>query len=435
MKKLPPLPVWTLSLGCAKNTVDTEKLLGNLGNVRPVASIGRSRLALINTCGFIEPAVRESIRAILDSAEKLAGNKRRPLLAVAGCMVGRYGEAELARELPEVDLWLPTEKMLLWPQMILKALGRDAPKNAKRVLSTPQSHAWLKIAEGCGHECAFCIIPKIRGPLVSTPCPELLLEAREIAARGVKELVLIAQDTTAWGRDLENGPKLPDLLRSLAEIDGFQWLRLLYLYPGGITDTLLETMRALAPRVLPYLDIPLQHAHPEILASMGRPFALDAMKVIDKVRKYLPDCALRTTLIVGYPGETDAHFEHLCDFVREVRFTNLGIFTYFAEEGTKAAEMPGQIPEEIKEERKARLAAIQAEISREYLAGYLGTEQKALVDAPNPEWPNLFNARLWFQAPDVDGITYLSSEDCKPGDMVECTIEDTGDYDLSALGI
>lgn len=435
MKKLPPLPVWALSLGCAKNTVDTERLLGNLGSVRPVASIGRSRLALINTCGFIEPAVRESIRAILDAAEKLAGNKRPPLLAVAGCMVGRYGVEELAREMPEVDLWLPTEKMLLWPEMILQALERTAPTQGGRMLSTPKSHAWLKIAEGCGHECAFCIIPKIRGPLVSTPCEALLCEAREIAAAGVKELVLIAQDSTAYGRDLENAPKLPELLRSLAEINGFEWLRLLYLYPGGITDRLLETMRSLAPRVLPYLDIPLQHSHPEILASMGRPFALDAMKVIERVRKYLPDSALRTTLIVGYPGETESHFEYLCKFVREARFTNLGIFTYFAEEGTKAAEMPGQVPEKAKEERKARLAAIQADISRDYLAGYVGTEQKALVDAPNPEWPNLYNARLWFQAPEVDGITYLSSENCKPGDMVECSIEDAGDYDLSALGI
>ncbi len=434
MKKPSPLPVWVLSLGCAKNRVDTERLLGQLGNVRPVQSIGRSKLALINTCGFIEPAVRESVRAILDAAAEIADNKRRPLLAVAGCMVGRYGMRELAKEMPEVDLWLPTEKMLLWPQMLQQALGRSSEQAGSRIISTPKSYAWLKIAEGCGHDCAFCIIPKIRGPLVSTPSDLLLEEARQIAATGVRELDLIAQDCAAYGRDLGGDESLPDLLRKLSAIDGFAWIRLLYLYPGGINRNLLETMKALAPKVLPYLDIPLQHSHPDVLGSMGRPFALDARRVIDSARAALPDCALRTTIIVGYPGETEEHFEHLCRFIEETRFTHLGIFTYFAEEGTKAAQLENQVPDEIKKQRKARLAAIQAGISREYLESYLGTAQTALVDAPNPEWPNLYDARLWFQAPEVDGLTYLSCENCGPGDMVECSIEDAGDYDLSALG-
>ncbi len=262
----------------------------------------------------------------------------------------------------------------------------------------------------------------------------LLEEARQIAATGVRELDLIAQDCAAYGRDLGGDESLPDLLRKLSAIDGFAWIRLLYLYPGGINRNLLETMKALAPKVLPYLDIPLQHSHPDVLGSMGRPFALDARRVIDSARAALPDCALRTTIIVGYPGETEEHFEHLCRFIEETRFTHLGIFTYFAEEGTKAAQLEKQVPDEIKKQRKARLAAIQAGISREYLESYLGTAQTALVDAPNPEWPNLYDARLWFQAPEVDGLTYLSCENCGPGDMVECSIEDAGDYDLSALG-
>lgn len=378
--------------------------------------------------------MRESVRAILDAAAEIADNKRRPLLAVAGCMVGRYGMRELAKEMPEVDLWLPTEKMLLWPQMLQQALGRSSEQAGSRIISTPKSYAWLKIAEGCGHDCAFCIIPKIRGPLVSTPSDLLLEEARQIAATGVKELDLIAQDCAAYGRDLGGDENLPDLLRKLSAIDGFAWIRLLYLYPGGINRNLLETMKALAPKVLPYLDIPLQHSHPDVLGSMGRPFALDARRVIDSARAALPDCALRTTIIVGYPGETEEHFEHLCRFIEETRFTHLGIFTYFAEEGTKAAQLEKQVPDEIKKQRKARLAAIQAGISREYLESYLGTAQTALVDAPNPEWPNLYDARLWFQAPEVDGLTYLSCENCGPGDMVECSIEDAGDYDLSALG-
>lgn len=433
MKKSTPLPVWVTSLGCAKNRVDTERLLGRLGNVRPVEHIGKSRLALINTCGFIEPAVRESIRAVLDAAKKISRHRRPPLLAVAGCMVGRYGIGELARELPEVDLWLSTEKMDVWPQMILDALGRDFGASGPRLLSTPKSYAWLKIAEGCRHNCAFCVIPQIRGPLRSMPEEELLREAAEIAKSGVRELCLVAQDCSAYGHDLANGENLPRLLEKLCEIEGFAWLRLFYLYPLGITRKLLQTMRSLQPKVLPYLDVPLQHSHPEILMSMGRPFMGNANQLIEEIRTVLPDCALRTSLIVGYPGETEEHFEHLCRFVEKTRFTHLGIFAFCAEEGARAAELPSQIPEKTREERKNRLAAIQAKISREYLAGYLRTRQMALVDAPNPEWPGLYNARLWFQAPEVDGLTYLSAPCAEPADMVSCTIEDSYDYDLSAL--
>lgn len=433
MKSPSALPVWTMSLGCAKNRVDTERLLGRLGNVRPVEHIGKCRLALINTCGFIEPAVRESIRAVLDTAKKISRCRRPPLLAVAGCLVGRYGIGELAREIPEVDLWLATETMDAWPQMIIDALGRDFGSARPRLLSTPKSYAWLKIAEGCRHRCSFCVIPQIRGPLRSMPEEALLREAAAIARSGVRELCIVAQDSTVWGQDLAHGENLSALLEKLCEIEGFSWLRLFYLYPLGITRKLLETMRALQPRVLPYLDVPLQHSHPGILTSMGRPFMGDAERIIGEIRTVLPDCALRTSLIVGYPGETEEHFEHLCRFVEKARFTHLGIFTFYAEEGAKAAELPDQVPENIKEERKNRLAAIQAGISREFLASFLHTNQTALVDTANPEWPGLYNARLWFQAPEVDGLTYLSAPCAEPGEMIPCTIEDTYDYDLSAL--
>lgn len=422
-----------MSLGCPKNRVDTERLLGRLGNVRPVAHIGKSRLVFINTCGFIESAVSESIRAILDAAKKAGDIRQRPLLAVAGCMVSRYGAEELARELPEVDIWLPFDKIDEWADMIRASLGQCFGESGSRVISTPKSYAWLKIAEGCRHRCAFCAIPQIRGSLRSVPSDSLVREASEIAAKGVREICLVAQDCADYGHDLGKGENLPALLEKLCRIEGFAWIRLLYLYPRGITHELLEAMRAMRPHVLPYLDIPLQHSHPEILACMGRPFAGEASGIIEMARETLPGCALRTSLIVGYPGETEEHFEHLCRFVEKARFTHLGIFAYSAEEGTKAAKLPGQVPENVKEDRKNRLATIQAGISRENLAAYLYTRQTVLVDSQNPEWPGLYNGRLWFQAPEADGITYVSAAGAQAGDMLECTIEDSYDYDLSAL--
>ncbi len=433
------LAVWSLSLGCPKNRVDSERLLGSLGvPVKSVAQMGRARLVFINTCGFIAPAVRESVRAVLDAVNRLARCKNKPLLAVAGCMVGRYGVEELARELPEVDLWLPTGDLADWPALLTRALGLPEPPGTVagqggRLLSTGPSYAWLKIGEGCRHKCAFCTIPSIRGGLRSEAAPKLLAEARDLLERGVRELVLVAQDVTAWGGDLEGKKTLPHLLEGLMGLDGLTWLRLLYLYPSGVTPELLRFIKEAGAPLLPYLDIPLQHAHPDVLARMGRPFAGDPRRVLDRVRDILPEAAVRTTFIVGYPGESEAHFDSLCRFVEESRFRHLGVFAYQAEEGTPAATLPDQVPDEVKERRRATLMENQAGISESLLEAHVGRRLPVLVDAPQPEWPGLHSGRVWFQAPEVDGMTYVSGPGVTPGALVECDIVENTEYDLTAL--
>ena len=435
-----PLPVWTQSLGCPKNRVDTEHVLGSLGiPVKSVEHMGRARLVLINTCGFIAPAVSESIRAILDAAERIAACKRKPLLAVAGCMVGRYGVEELARELPEVDLWLPTAELPRWPAMLAQALAlKDAPAVTDgswpgRLLSTGPAHAWLKVGEGCRHACAFCTIPSIRGPLASAPLAALREEARLLLAQGVREINLVAQDLTSWGTDLSPRARLQDLLAELLPLDGLAWLRLLYLYPSGVTSDLLQFIQTAGPNLLHYFDIPLQHAHPDILSRMGRPFVGDPRRVIDKVRDALPDAVLRTTFIVGYPGETEEHFEALCRFVEETRFHHVGVFAYQAEDGTPAAAMPDQVPDEVKERRRATLMELQRDISEEHLAAAVGSRLPVLVERPHDEWPGLHVGRVWFQMPEVDGITYVSGPGVTPGALVDCDKEDKTAYDHTAL--
>lgn len=435
MKQLSPsLPVWSLSLGCPKNRVDSEHVLGSLGlPVRSVEHPGRARLVFINTCGFIEPAVRESVRNVLEMIERLRPLKRRPLLAVAGCMVGRYGATELAAELPEVDIWLPTDSMAQWPALLGRALGlREAPAPG-RLLSTGPSYAWLKIGEGCRHACAFCTIPSIRGGLRSTPAEALRDEARTLLAQGVRELVLVAQDSSAWGSDFQPPQDLRELLDSLLPLAGLAWLRLLYLYPTGVTPELLRFIREAGRPLLPYLDIPLQHAHPDVLSRMGRPFARDPRRVLDLVREHLPGAALRTTFIVGYPGETEAQFEQLCRFVEEARFQHLGVFAYQPEDGTPAAALPDQLPEEVKERRRTTLMELQAGISEDWLASQEGQRLEVLVDAPHPEWPGLHTGRVWFQAPEVDGLTYVSGPGVRPGALVEADIVEHATYDLTAL--
>jgi tRNA-2-methylthio-N6-dimethylallyladenosine synthase/ribosomal protein S12 methylthiotransferase len=415
--------------------VDSERLLGSLpAPVKSVRHIGRARLVFINTCGFITPAVRESVRAILDAVRAVSRCKRKPLLAVAGCMVGRYGEKTLAGELPEVDIWLPAAHRSLWPAMLAGALHLPRPQETGgRLLSTGPSYAWLKIAEGCRHHCAFCTIPSIRGHLESAGADDILSEAKFLLGQGVRELVLVAQDSTSWGLDLGIRHGLPSLLERLAGLDGLAWLRLLYLYPVGVTPALLAFVRETGPPLLPYLDIPLQHAHPSILARMGRPFARDPRHALDAVRAELPDASLRTTFIVGYPGETEKHFDHLCRFVEEERFQHVGVFTYQAEDGTKAAALPGQIPEDVKQSRKKTLMDIQAGISAARLAACVGKRLPVLVDAAHPEWPGLHVGRVWFQAPEVDGITYVSGPGIAPGAMRECEIVESSEYDLTGL--
>ncbi|WP_291329357.1 30S ribosomal protein S12 methylthiotransferase RimO [Desulfovibrio sp. UCD-KL4C] len=430
------LKVFTISLGCPKNRVDTERMLGALGgNMIAAESPEKSDLVLINTCGFIRPAVEESVQSILEVANAIEDITPKPVLAVAGCLVSRYGKQE--EDLPEVDLWLSTFDLDSWPVMAAKALKRELPKTYQRAISTGPSFAYLKISEGCSHSCRFCTIPSIRGPQVSKKPSTLITESKEILEQGIPELVVVGQDTTAYGADLNNPDiNLKSLIEQLLPLKGLEWLRLMYLYPAGMTDSMLEFLAGAGKPFLPYFDIPIQHAHSDVLSSMGRPFARDPRKVIDKVRKHIPEAVLRTSIIVGYPGETDEHFNELLKFVKETKFQNLGVFAYQAEEGTPAGEME-QLPEELREERRNILMELQASISREILNEKVGETIQVLVEEPSDEWDGLFTGRVWFQAPEVDGITYISAPEggvkLAPGMMVEAEIESVTDYDLVTL--
>ncbi len=437
--------VHTISLGCPKNQVDTEWMLGGFGSGLVNAPAPQDAdVVLVNTCGFIEPAVSESLQVILDTAQELADLDPRPLLVVTGCLVNRYGQ-DLRAELPEVDLFLEISRqselgMRVRDMLTLRDQRMDAVSGLEalgglggRLLTTAPGFAYLKIAEGCDNRCRFCTIPSIRGPLKSRAVAEVVDDAKWCLDQGRQELVLIAQDVTAYGRDRGEKNALPNLLEKLAILPGLAWLRLMYLYPAGLDQELLRFLADLGRPFIPYFDVPLQHAHPDVLASMGRPFRRDPRAVIEQVRNFFPQAALRTTFIVGYPGETEACFQALEDFVREVRFTHLGVFPYYPEDGSEAAALPNQLPDEVKEERRDRIMAIQAEISADLLAEHEGLEVEVLVDRPHEEWPGLFEGRTWFQAPEVDGITYVSGEGVVPGRMVRAVVEEAKTYDLVAL--
>ncbi len=429
--------VYSLSLGCPKNRVDTERLLGSLGvAITPASSVRQADLVFINTCGFIAPAIEESVRSVVDTIQdikELKSRKKRPLLAVAGCLVGRYGTAELSPELPEVDLWLPNQDLAAWPRLLAQALGLPAPVRPGRLLSTGPSFAWLKISDGCQHTCSFCTIPTIRGPLRSYPAEALKAEAVALLDQGVRELILVAQDLTDWGADLKLKHGLKSLIEQLLPLRGLDRLRLMYLYPAGLTDDLLSFLKSAGSPFVPYFDVPVQHAAPEILSRMGRPFARNPRLVFERIRKYFPEAALRTSLIVGFPGETETDFAALADFVEQTRFMHLGVFAYAPEDGTPAAAMPGQLPEAAKQQRRDALMQIQADISEDLLAAFNGARLPVLVDAPHPEWPGLHTGRTWFQAPEVDGQTYISGPGVAPGALVEADIIETRTYDLVAL--
>ncbi len=427
------LRIYSQSLGCPKTRVDTERLLGSLGPVRMVSGPARADLVFLNTCAFIAPAVRESVQTIISLAEdirRLSG-KKRPFFAVAGCLPGRYGIADLKEGLPEVDLWLHTDEIDSWAEKIRSAMGIGAEAPRGRLLSTGPSYAWLKIGEGCRHNCSFCAIPSIRGAYASEPADKLVEEAEALVASGVKELALVAQDVTAYGTDFGRDPRC--LLEKIMQIPGLEWLRLLYLYPAGLTRDLLSFLRGAGKPFVPYFDMPLQHAHPDILRTMGRPFAGNPQEAVDRIRSVFPEAALRTTLMVGFPGETDERFRALVSFVEKNRFHHLGVFAYQAEEGTEAASMPGQVPEDVKQERRDIIMELQSGISRDILSGYEGQRMQVLVDAPSGEWPGLHTGRVWFQAPEVDGVTYVSGPGVSPGAMVTAEITEAQEYDLAAL--
>ncbi len=418
------MKVGVISLGCSKNLVDSEILLGKLrsAGVQLVQDINSADCIIINTCGFIEEAKRESVDAILEVVE----TGRRVL--VMGCLVERY-RRELEREIPEVERYFGTQS---WNE-ILEYLGlKPKYSDSYRILTTPKAYAYVKIAEGCNRLCSFCAIPRIRGKHVSRPIEDIVREVKDLARRGVKEINLVSQDTTYYGRDLYRKNSLVDLLRELERIEGIEWIRLLYLYPTEVSDELLEYMKD-SEKVIPYFDIPIQHVSDRILKSMRRGYGERFIRgFVEKIKKRISEAVLRTTLIVGYPGEDERDFTKLRDFVEEGHFHWLGVFTYSREEDTYAFSLGDPVPKEVKEERRKELMEIQKRITRRKNEEFLGKTFKVLVDGYSEEFSFVPKGRTYFQAPEVDGATYIEVEDreLKPGDFVEIRVTQTTDYDL-----
>lgn len=427
------LKIHTVSLGCPKNRVDTEKMLAQLGEGwKPVREPAKADIVLVNTCAFISPAVEESLQEIIALGEEIKGSGKKPLFVVTGCLVARYGQKKLYSLLPEVDLFLtiPEQKdaVLIWAQKF----GLD-PAPGRQVLTTGPSFGYVQLSDGCNNKCSFCTIPSLRGRLRSRPLDSIEKDARSLLAQGAAELVLVAQDVTAYGRDMHMKNGLIRVLERLLNLPGLRRLRLMYLYPSGLNRELLDFIAACGPEMLPYFDIPLQHAHPEILKRMGRPFSVDPQKVVDTIRDRIPGAALRTTMIVGFPGEKPRHFDRLISFVARNRFNSLGAFKYYPEEGTRAASFPDQVKSGDKKKRLDDLMQLQRYISAELLREYEDREVDVLVDEPHSEWPGLFVGRTWFQAPEVDGITYISGPDVASGRLLTALVQESKEYDLVAM--
>ena len=414
--------VHLISLGCPKNRVDSEVMVGKLqqGAFQLVDSPEEADVIVVNTCSFIRPATEESVDTILEMAQlKKTGSAKK--LVVTGCMVQRYGQA-LELELPEVDHFLGTGEYHRIADVLSSREGEaarsyiDTPlyihdELAPRINSWAPHSAYLKLSEGCDHRCAFCIIPQLRGKMRSRTVASLVAEARRLGAEGVVELNLVAQDSTAYGRDLGDGTDLGALLRALGRIESLQWIRLHYVYPLGVPESALRAL-AEEPRLLKYVDMPLQHASGRMLKAMKRGVSRDGQeKVLRRVRDAIPNVTLRTTFIVGFPGETDADFDELCDFVETERFDRVGVFTYFPEDGTPAATLPGQVDDGVKLARQKELMKRQAAISRSKHRKLVGTEEVVLVDGPSKESPLVLIGRLRSQAPDVDGHVWLTETD------------------------
>ena len=438
------MKIGMVSLGCPKNLVDSEVMLGLIREkqLEITNDPAEADLIIVNTCGFIESAKEESINTVLQMAE-YKQNGSCKYLVMTGCLGQRYAD-ELFESMPEVDAIVGTDSFtdIGWviDQVMagkrLKHMEKLESKNVAmppRMLTTPSYMAYLKIAEGCDNCCSYCIIPQLRGPYTSRPYDEVMAEAKALADSGIKELIVVAQDTTRYGEDSTGKLLLPQLLRDLNALEGIEWIRVMYLYPNNFTDELIEAFATL-DKVCKYIDIPLQHASDRLLDSMNRYDTREQVEtLLNKLRTRIPGITIRTTFIVGYPGESEAHFDSLCRFVEESRFRHLGVFAYQAEEGTPAATLPDQVPDEVKERRRATLMEIQAGISESLLEAHVGRRLPVLVDAPHPEWPGLHSGRVWFQAPEVDGMTYVSGPGVTPGALVECDIVENTEYDLTAL--
>lgn len=430
--------VGAVSLGCSKNRVDTETVLGLLRDrgFRIVSDPAEAEILLVNTCGFIDSAKEESVNTILEMAEYKSSGRCR-LLAVTGCLAQRY-EEDLLREIPEIDLLLGVNQYASLPDRIEEALAGARVHDCRddlsyfahnRLLTTPFYSAYTRIGEGCSNRCTFCAIPLIRGPYRSRPEEDVLAEIRGLAGRGVREHILIAQDTTRWGTDGGGHSRLPSLMRKASEIPGVDWLRVLYCYPDETTDELLDLLAG-TPNVCPYLDIPIQHINPDILRRMHRLGTRDdILRCVRNARDR--GLTVRTTLITGFPGETEEQFSELLDFVRDAEFDRLGAFAYSPEEGTPAARMRDQVPEEVRQERLDRLMTLQRGISLKRNRLRVGSTETVLVTDVGADGTAL--GRSSREAPETDGEIFFKWKDRKPetGSFVSVRITEARTYDLT----
>jgi len=431
-----------VSLGCPKNLVDAEVMLGVLSKQEYEITTDEkdADVIIVNTCSFIKEAKQESIDAILDLAERKHDGRCHTLI-VSGCLPQRYQE-ELALELPEVDIFIGTGDYPRIAEILAEKGGTEGQlryvgdpdyiydESLPRLNSSPAWYSYLKIGEGCSNCCSYCIIPQLRGAYRSRPLVALVAEAERLVARGVKEINVISQDITRYGSDLEDGSTLETLVRRLAAIDGLRWIRLLYAYPDGITDSLIELIRD-EPKVCKYLDIPIQHISDPVLKAMKRRSSEQQIRdLIAKLRSRIPNIALRTSLIVGFPGETFEDFSSLMQFVEQTHFDRLGVFCYSREEGTPAAELPEQISERVKRERYRKLMRTQARLSFRRNRALIGQTEQVIVEGYSEETELLLKGRSSRQAPDIDGQVYITAGTADVGDIVTLRITDSSDYDL-----
>ena len=430
-----------ISLGCDKNLADSETMLGMLASrgYQIVDEEEKADVIIVNTCCFIHDAMEESIKTILQMAEYKKSGSLKALI-VTGCMAERYRE-EITKEIPEVDAVLGTasyghildavdEALKGHSYLMMEPLDTLPLIETHRLVTTGGHYAYLKIAEGCDKHCTYCIIPKLRGNFRSVPMDHLIKEAEQLAADGVKELILVAQETTLYGKDLYGEKKLPELLHKLCQISGIRWIRILYCYPEEITEELIQTMKE-EPKICHYLDLPIQHASDGILKRMGRRTSKEELvHIISRLREEIPDITLRTTLITGFPGETQEQHEELMDFVDEMEFDRLGVFTYSPEEGTPAASMPDQIEESIKEDRRAELMELQQEIAFEQAEDMVGKEVLVMIEGKVAE-ENAYVGRTYKDAPNVDGLIFVNTDaELMSGDFAKVKVTGACEYDL-----
>jgi ribosomal protein S12 methylthiotransferase len=434
------IKVGMVSLGCPKNQMDAELMLAKLqqAGMTVTAESGLAQVVIVNTCGFIEEAKQEAIENILEFA-KLKEEGQIQKIIVTGCLAQRYKE-ELRRELPECDAVLGLGANGDIVEAVNAVMAGDTlsrfpsldcwPMDGDRLQTTPDFFAYLRVADGCNNCCTYCAIPLIRGRLRSRDMDAVVKEAQTLAEKGVKELVLVAQDTTLYGADKEGRTLLPQLLDRLCEIDGLHWIRLLYCYPEHITEELLDTI-ARQDKIVKYMDIPIQHAAGSVLRRMNRPGDRETLTALmTHIREKIPDMVLRTTVMVGFPGETEADFTHLCEFLKEIRFERLGCFAFSPEEGTAAADMPDQIPEKVKQRRRDIVMQAQERIADEYNQAQIGKTVEVLVESFD-RYAECWFGRTQGDAPDIDTkVFFTTKKRVVPGDFVQVKITDCMDWDL-----